>query len=174
MLPFSERDDTGWLPAVDVRHRLDVVGDASPCGRAALEWAAGLAARSGVELHLVTYHRLRWHAASLPPAVVARLVCDHELRTLAAAEEVLSARGVSWRFTSAGWRALRVALPPSGGLLVLPRHRSSCTDRAGALRTLPHPRRVAATLPGHLVVTVGRAPARARPRTGPARLLPLG
>jgi hypothetical protein len=173
MLPFRQTDDTGWLPAVEARQQLHVIGDASTCSRVALEWAADLAVRTGAEVQLVTYHRLRWHAASLPPAAVARLVCDHELRTLAAAEEVLGPRGVRWRFASAAWGALREAVPTGGGLLVLPRHRRSCADGAGALRTLPHPRRVAAALPAHLIVTVGRGAARARPRSIPARLLPL-
>ena len=173
MVPFRETDEARWLPPIDGRRRLHVIGDATSCGRVALEWAADLAVRSGVEVHLVTYHRLRWHAASLPPAAVARLVCDHELRALAAAEEVLGPLGVRWQFTSAAWGALREAVPAAGGLLVLPRHRRSCADRAGALQTLPHPRRVAAALPAHLVVTVGHGPARARPRSMPGRLLPL-
>jgi hypothetical protein len=173
MLPFRETDDRSWLPAVDARQQLHVIADASAGSRAALEWAADLAARAGAEVQLVTYHRLRWHAASLPPAAVARLVCDHELRTLAAAEEVLGPRGVRWGFASAAWGALREAVPPGGGLLVLPRHRRACADRASALRTLPNPRRVAAALPAHLVVTVGHDPARARPRSTPGRLLRL-
>ena len=173
MHPYSESDDVRWRPTAELWRRLDVVGDPSPCGRAAMEWAADLAARAGVRLHLVTWHRPRWHAFSLPPPVVARLVSDHELRTLVAAEEVMRARGVEWRFSSVGSRSLRDVVPPTGGLLVVPRHRPTCTDRVSALRTLPHPRRAASALPRHVVVTVGPAPDRHRTRVVSGRLLPL-